>query len=821
MADIENLPDHEQHLYILLRYIQKFMKDPNPGPQQIEKIAEHVSDALSLAGMYVNANNKLEIKEIYEVLLTVDNKLDFSRIYGDNRMRIILYYNLGFCYQDRQHADIEIVMKYARECFQEYRTFLTITEGAGNGPETGNLTVSKFMTKLSLQIAAMYGFQGFSEKALSYAVTAFEYLGILLQSMKDFYLSCHTVKDDRHFKLITFFGDIEIFYNHIRNTKNNPTKTALKSNKPLNWEYNFQNKEKQFSQSNSEYDIDLKFYTEELASSITIESVLLLSPITDDLFDESTFENVFGNDDFIIDFILIFSVTLFALSTEKRVSSMQTEEERLRESQSNKIHHITNFGNEYRLGQYFNSALSAKRTISLSQNATFVESEFYLKKCLEALNRYLVRSNIFDSVLAQYYRHYTKVVNYITEEEEPSQTYSALFSDRKEKKSVINDTEESSISNIIINNINITHNTCNIDNGKSFKKRRGKSNMQPGEKAKFDLTPIKTSINDLSGNDNNMAKDLDQILNELKTSPTLEPRTSQESANNFMLEPMPTIVEKDEKAKPKVFFPKKGYLTKNTKALKELIDAQKDDLVVRKLKDMFTRNRQPTIDDIKKALVMKDEPQRPQSNIRAAKHKSQDLKVKVKDIIKNNLYSNHLKKGSFAAPSKILKTEVAPLNFSKCKEVFSKHSKTLANKIASPRMNLDLNARKNSPSQLIRPESCLALLKKYKTVDFGNKRDGAPDSPRNLASPRRNGPTLDIKTIKANLKNSTMKSSRSREKRKLNIHALKSLDDYRSFTMDDGSLSCRGDVKPRVQSPLVKHPRTMSSSKLSPRPNQK
>lgn len=820
MADIETISEQEQQIFKILKLLQKMMTESQLNAKQTRQIMEFVSDVFSHIEWFITPENKLESVQLYEILFNIDKNFDFSRVYQDNRMRIILHYNIAYCYQDREHMHITKTLTHIESCLYEYWNYIKIKEEQGLNDEFDNLKLNRFLVQVCLQTAAMYGNECQSERAINLAVEAFDYTSVILQNLKNFYSSFDVEKNQRHCQLLTFFNDFERYYNEVNTVKMNPTKAAMRPNKPLNWEYNYQNNEKYFTQSNSEYGDKLKFYADFL-KELNIGNMMILEPINEDLFEEYNYEDIFGSDDFLINFVLLFSLSLYTISTEKRIISTISEEERLKAHQSNRIYQISLHSHEYRAAREFNSALSAKRSISLSQNLIFMESEFFMKKCLEALNRYLEESMLFKMVLSQYYKHFTKVVNYITEEEEPSQTYSALFTDRKEKRSVINDNEDISTSNIIINNINITHNMCNIDNGKSFKKKRPDTKLQSTDKVKLDLTPIKTSINDLCGPDNNIAKDLDHILNELKTSPTLEPRTSRESANNYMLDMALTITEKDEKVKSKILLPKKGYLTKNAKALKELIESQKDDIVVKRLKSIFTHNKQPTIDDIKKALITKEESKRPVSNSKLAKHKSQDIQIKVKDIIKNNIFSNKTKKGSFALPHKNSKNEMVALNFNKCKEVFSKHHKTVATKVASPRLQLDFNKRKNSPVQVDRPDTCFSILKQYRTVDLSSRREVIPDSSRNLVSPRDQGPTLDIKTIKANLKNSTMKSSRSRDRKNFNLHALKSLEDYKSFNFDDGSLSSRRDINNRPQSPLIRHPRVMSSSKLSPRLNKK
>lgn len=819
MADEENLSEQEANIVTLLNYIKKLMEEPHLSAKNTRNVKEFMTQVLTYVELVITPENAETMLNVYDYLLNIDLKSDFCRVYGDNRMRIILNYNMAFCYQDPRHRNVDYILHHIEEALSEYLEFTKLKEGLKSSASTDHLKLDKFAVQICLQTAAMYGIIGMPERALAFGTEAFDYIGVFFNSFKTYFHDCNPNKGGRYYQLVTFLNDFRVYYEHLRSVRSNPSKSEMKAEKFLNWEYTPQNNEKYFTKSNCEYDQDLKFNSA-LLKDHNIGDIMFLTVISNNMFNESTYEDIFETDDFIIDFLLLFSCCLYTMSTEKRVISIFSEDELLKTNSDNRVYNLTHYSNDYSVRKDMHSALNAQKAISLSQNSLFIESQFFIKKCLECLNRYLKPSMLFNIVLTQYHKHYPKVVNYITEEEEPSQTFSALFTDRKEKKSVLGESEDISKSNIVINNINITHNTCNIDPAKSFKKKiqDGNPRSKSRNKMKIDLTPIKTSINDISNGDNNIAKDMDQILNELKTSPTLEPRTSQESNGCPFEHPLATKT-REEKIKTKVLLPKKAYLTKNAKILKELIESQKDDIVIKRLKNMFTKNKQPTIDNIKNALLTKDMDKQLVSNAKLVKNKSQDLRSKVKDVIKTNIFNNPPKKGSVILGVKGSKADINNINLNKCKEAFAKHNKTLATKLASPRLKLDFSRRKNSPLQSDRQESCVSLLKKYRTVDLTYKKDALPESSRNLKSPRAQYPTLDIKTIKANLKNSTMKSSRSRERKKLEINGLKSLDDYRSLTLDGDCLSSKREPKPRANSPGARHPRVMSSTKLSSRLN--
>ena len=817
MADAEKISEQEENIYIILTYMHKAMSEPHLSSKQTKTVKELVSQLLEFIEKLANPDNHSDIIQIYEVLLNIDKKNDFCRVYGDNRLRILLHYNIAYCYQDPKHNNISKTLFHIENSLEEYLYFLKLKEGLESYNAQNYLRLNKFSAQVCLQTAAMYGVQGYSDRAVYLAGEAFNYIGNLVENLKAYYCSCKTNEDKRHYQLTTFFRDFKAYYDHLKNIKTNPTKSAMKATKVLNWEYNPQNNEKFFTQSNYEYDPELKFYADFIKDH-NIGDIMFLSLINEGMFEELSYEELVESDDFIIEIILLFACSLYTLSTEKRVISTINEEKSLKGYQSNRIYNLSQFNNDYGLKKDNGSAVDAKRAISLGQNNSFMESEFYMKKCLELLNRYLKQSMLFNIVLTQYHRYYPKVVNYITEEEEPSQTYSVLFTERKDKKSVINE-EENSTSNIIINNINITHNNCNIDPTKNFKKKKQETAQKSNEHENIELTPIKTSINDLSNNEN-MAKDLNNILNDLKTSPTLEPRTSQESNNIFLSEVAPVPLEKDEKAKAKNLLSKKGYLSKNAKMLKELIESQKDDIVMKRLKNVFTHKKQPTIDDIKKALAVKNEDKKIGIASKLTKHKSQDVKQKAKDMIRNNMFIHQGKKASFAIPHKTLKLDMTTMHQKKYKDIFTGHNRSPTAKVLSPRFQVNFHQRKNSPLQTDRKNSAVGMLRKYRTVDLTQKNDTIDES-NNIKSPRRNGAALDIRTIKANLKNSTMKSSRSMEKKKIDLKALKSIDDYRCATLEGECLSSRRELRPKSKTKLTKEPRNLSSQKLLLRPNQK
>ena len=62
------------------------------------------------------------------------------------------------------------------------------------------------MSSICLQTAAMYGVQGYSDRALSFAMEAFDYIGELFSSLKAYYYNCNVEKNQRYEQLTSFFS---------------------------------------------------------------------------------------------------------------------------------------------------------------------------------------------------------------------------------------------------------------------------------------------------------------------------------------------------------------------------------------------------------------------------------------------------------------------------------------------------------------------------------------------------------------------------------------------------------------------------------------
>ena len=301
---------------------------------------------------------------------------------------------------------------------------------------------------------------------------------------------------------------------------------------------------------------------------------------------------------------------------------------------------------------------------------------------------------------------------------------------------------------------------CQINETNAFKRKTPKEGAKNEYKDNlFDVTPIKNV--QTSNFDNSLInQDLNDMLNDLKKESTKD--TDQVRLSEIE----PTTQEKaDRKGKSALEKIKLSQMIeKNQKIISDAIKARQYDALKEKLKIICKRPKSKKL--FRKEVLEMIEPKK---NKVMTKPKSKDIKTKMNKIIH---HSRRKKSGTKAEKTiqnfTMLKTENPKINLKKFKymQINKKQKKQKKEKEKEKEKEVNFKKRKNSPLMTQRNKNWYKFLRKYKTVDLSNNVENQLNNTKPVKSPRKYPEGLTLKSIKSNLKNSSMKSLLSQKPKK-------------------------------------------------------
>ena len=764
MADNELTSEEEKQIIEHMNQLNKIVDFNTLNQIQAQQAKETINKLLLLFKQISNSQIylKTDILEFYIYLLKLDQKFRNTSFYEDNRLQVILNYNIAYCYQELNER--EKALQFILAAVEELEKFLAKSK-------IGDKRLLRFFLQLKLQTGALYGTVGESEKAIETAFEAFNLSKTIADYLKEDFKQEITPSFADFERLSYFFGDFEKFFflkdKEIKHAKEN----KIKASKFLTWERNPVNYEKELCVGMEPIPKKFKLHADFLLDR-NIGDIMRLELIDTELFSPVEEKEADFNND-VVYLLLLFTCSLYIVATEKREMAGKSEKTKKKNTISERKYSISNFFYLDNLKDS-HSGVNANLINSLLQNKLFIESEFFMKKCLEVLFRYFNYSVpvLLNYVFRKYKETYSNVVNYITEEEEPSKTISFINrTDRKDKNN--RDNEESSISNIIINNINISNTMCNVTGKPNFNRKTPKD-KQLNEF--FDITPIKNL--DANYFDSSLGgQDLSEMLRDLQKDSTKESHRERPSDNEPTTQEKTSIKEDKKDKKEKQNF--KTIFTKSQKTLSDAIKAQKYDALMRDFKELLKNKKRISGEDVQRIIAMK-------KPFKSIKQKSTDPKKKSKNI------TDHIKRKISVSKKEIninnlttFKKEKIKMNFKKLKTIFlnkNKNKNVQKTLKTSKEGKVNFDKRKNSPLMTQRNKNVYKFLKRYKTVDLSNNVENQLSNSKKLKSPREKL-RLDMKSINKILKSSninkgTKKESTIKKQEKMYVH-----DEYGELTV--------------------------------------
>ena len=467
--DDEQMSLQDKEIYDTLEYFDKIKTLKNIQSSQKSNIKKKLKTFLKFTNKIIKLNNLEVSLKCLNIFQKLHQKLDFSNIIDNKTIEIILNYNISCSYQIVWSTKERIF--YLKKTMKNLEIYLNniCNKSSELSITTAYryLKIKIFYLLVLLQVTAVYSTEKKHFKAQESANKAlvivdeifFYYKKLFVFLEKDLELE----KSDR---FSSFFDNFQKILEIIVNAKNNINYNKINILKFINWKHTPENNKKLFGS----YCKDLfqsKKFTAEWIYNFNIGDVMHLSPINLDLFQNNLPQNLFKNDDYILKLIIYSSTACYSLSTEKRYLAFEEikyNPEKLKKK--NKFSKTKKIFND-NLNEY-------KKKSSLKKNQNFIQSEFFHLKSIEILQNFVENFTLANYIQDNYKQSYSNMLNFITEEEEHSQSYSNLIKSGSKNKKNDSYYDDSSSKNIIINNITITKTNCNIMNNHSFEKNQQK-----------------------------------------------------------------------------------------------------------------------------------------------------------------------------------------------------------------------------------------------------------------------------------------------------------------------------------------------------------
>ena len=457
----------DKEIYETLEYLKKIETLKNLEILEKNIVKKKLKTFLTFTNKIIKAEEKkINPLNCLNILENLEKKLKFSNLFNDLRFDIILNYNLACCYQI-SWSQTECIY-YLKKTILKLENFL---KSMYKNSREFSLTISykylmikNFYLLVILQITAVYSTekkhleaQECCLKALDIAKEIFVYYNKLFVFLEK------DLKEEKSERFFLFFDNFKQFLDIILGSKNQISSNKINIFKFIQWKHTPENNKKLFGSYCKDIFQSKKFNAHWI-TNYNIGHIMYLLPINLDLFENNLPQNLFKKDDFVLRLIIYCSTACYSLSTEKRYLALEElgydPEKNKAKKKSQKF--VRDDLNDY------------KKNSNLKKNQKFIESEFFHLKSIEILQNFVEDFTLTNYIQDTYKKSYSNMMNFITEEEEVSQSYSNLLkSNSKIKK---NDSYYDDKKNIIINNITITKTNCNIMNNPSFESNTNNNN---------------------------------------------------------------------------------------------------------------------------------------------------------------------------------------------------------------------------------------------------------------------------------------------------------------------------------------------------------
>ena len=464
----EQMSLQDKEIYETLEYFDKIKTLKNLQTNQKSNIKKRLKTFLKFTNKIIKLNNIEVSLKCLNIFQKLHQKLNFSNLLDDKTIEIILNYNISCCYQITW-STIERIF-YLKKTIKNLEIYLkNINTESSELSITSAfrfLKVKNFYLLVLLQITAVYSTEKKHVKAQESVNKALIIVDEIFNDYNKLFIFLEKDLDvEKSNRFFSFFENFKKILEIILNSKNKINSNKINILKFINWKHTPENNKKLFGT----YCKDLfqsKKFTADWISNYNIGDVMHLTPINLDLFQNNLPQNLFKNDDYILHLIIYCSTACYSLSTEKRYLAFKEIKYNPEKLKKNKI---------FKTKKIFNDNLNEyKKKSSLKKNSNFIHSEFFHLKSIEILQNFVENFTLANYIQDNYKQSYSNMLNFITEEEEASQSFSNLIkSESKNKKS--DSYYDDSSKNIIINNITITKTNCNIMNNHSFEKNQRKS----------------------------------------------------------------------------------------------------------------------------------------------------------------------------------------------------------------------------------------------------------------------------------------------------------------------------------------------------------